>query len=72
LEKWRWYSWQDFLSGGLHVGGEIAAVFFAGVFGMRGIRRTSSAWVLPNATALVPMKAQTVKRIRGGAVAGLG
>ena len=34
--------------------------------------RTRSARVLPNATALIPMKAQTVKRISGGTVAGLG
>src|ERR1035441_5944916 len=71
LEKVRWYSWQFFLSSGFHVGGKIAAVFGARVVGMRGIRRTCPARVLPDASALIPMETQTPERIRGGAVAGL-
>ena len=49
----------------------MTTVFGAGFAGVRGIRRERPARVLPNAAALIPMKAQTVKRIRGGAVAGL-
>src|ERR1039457_8392 len=71
LEKVRWYSWQFFLSSGFHVGGKITAVFGARVVGVRGVRRTRSARVLPDATALIPMKAQTPKGVCGGAVAGL-
>src|ERR1017187_5326218 len=69
-EKLRWHSWQ--FSSGFHIGGKITAVFGARVVGVRGIGRTRSARVLPDATALIPMKAQTPKSIRGGAVAGGG
>src|ERR1017187_4696187 len=68
-EKLRWHSWQ--FSSGFHIGGKIAAVFGARVGGVRGIGRTRAARVLPDATALIPMKTQTPERIRGGAVAGL-
>src|ERR1017187_922584 len=66
----RWHSWQFSISNGLHVSGEIAAIFGARVGGMRDIRRTSSARMLPDAPTLIPMKAQTPERICGGAVAG--
>src|ERR1035438_4747143 len=62
----------QFLSSGLHVSGEITAVFGARVVGVRGVGRTRSARVLPDAPALIPMKAQTPKGICGGAVAGGG
>src|ERR1019366_2738701 len=71
LEKVRWYSWQFFLSSGFHVGGKLAAVFGAGFAGVRRVRRKCATRVLPDATALIPMKAQTVKGVCGGAVAGL-
>jgi hypothetical protein len=60
-----------FLSSGLDVGGKIAAIFGARVFGVRGERGTRAARVLPDAPALIPMKAQTPECVRGGAVAGL-
>src|ERR1039458_7083689 len=72
LGKRRWNSWRFFLSSGLHVGGKITAVFGARVVGVRGIRRTCPARMLPDATALIPMETQTPERIRGGAVAGGG
>jgi len=62
----------QFLSSGLQVGGKIAAVFGARVAGMRGKGRTRAARVLPDAAALIPMEAETVKSICGGAVAGGG
>ena len=55
-----------------HVGGKIAAVFGAWVFGMRSVRRTRAAGVLPDAAPLIPMEAQTVKGIGRRPVAGLG
>lgn len=51
--------------------GKLAAVFGAGFAGMMRIRRKRPARVLPDATALIPMEAQTVKRVGGGAVADL-
>jgi hypothetical protein len=62
----------QFLSSGFHVGGEITAVFGARVFRMRSKRGARAARVLPEASALIPMKAQTRKRVRCGAVADLG
>ena len=60
-----------FLSSGLNIGGKLAAVFGAGFAGMRCVRHKCAARVLPDATALIPMEAQTVKGVRGGAMAGL-
>jgi len=71
-KNWRGIHGSFSLSSGLHVGGKIGAVFAARVLGVRGVRRTRPARVLPHATALIPMEAQTVKRVRGSAVAGLG
>jgi len=48
------------VSSGFQIGGKIRAVFAARVLGVRSERRTRSARVLPHATALVPMEAQTV------------
>jgi len=48
-------------SNGLHVGDKVAAVFGARVGGVRGVRRTRSARMLPDATALIPMEAQRLK-----------
>jgi hypothetical protein len=49
--------------------GRARAVFAARVAGMDVVRSASPARVLPEATALIPVKAQTPKGIGGGAVA---
>lgn len=59
------------LSSGLNIGGKLAAIFGAGFAGMRRVSRKCAARVLPDATALIPMEAQTVKGVCGGAVGGL-
>jgi len=59
---------QHFLSNRFDVSGKIAAVFPARVGGMRSIRCKCAARVLPDTTPLIPMKAQTPERVRGGAV----
>ncbi len=59
------------LSSGLNLGGKLAAIFGAGFAGVRRVGRKCAARVLPNATALIPVEAQTVKRVCGGAVRGL-
>jgi hypothetical protein len=48
--------------------GRARTVFATRVAGMDVVRGASPARVLPDATALIPMKAQTPKGIGGGAV----
>jgi len=48
--------------------GRTGAVFAARVAGMDVVRSARPARVLPDATALIPMKAKTPKDIGGGAV----
>jgi len=53
---------------GVEGGGGARTVFAARVAGMDVIRGARSARVLPEATALVPVKTQTPKDVGGGAV----
>jgi len=48
----------------------MAAIFGTRVGVVRGVRCKNAAGVLPDATALIPMEAQTEKSIRGSAMAG--
>lgn len=56
---------------GVGVGGKARTVFGTGFAGVRGVRRKRAARVLPETAALIPMKAQTPKRVRRRAVTGL-
>jgi len=48
-------------SGGQNIGGEIAAILGAGVGGMTAKRVKPAARMLPDATPLIPMEAQSPK-----------
>ena len=56
---------------GVEVGGKARTVFAARVAGMDGVRSARAARVLPETAALIPVKAQTPKRVRRRAVTGL-
>jgi len=53
---------------GVGIGGGTRTIFAARVAGMDKVRSASTARVLPKATTLIPVKAQTPKDIGGGAV----
>ena len=53
---------------GVGIGGGTRTIFAARVAGMDKVRSASTARVLPKATTLIPVKAQTPKGVSGGAV----
>lgn len=53
---------------GVEVGGKARTVFAARVAGVDGVRRARAARVLPEATALIPVKAQTPEGFGDGAM----
>ena len=57
---------------GVEVGGRTRTVFAARVAGMDVIRSARPARVLPETTALIPVKAQTPEGVGGGSVAAVG